>query len=326
MSEQDGLIGAYILDGKGGGRELDWPTLEQGVAADDRLWVHLDRNGEKSEDWLRMKSGLGQLQADALLADETRPRVAFMHEGILMTLRGVNLNPGADPEDMVSLRIWVDEKKIITVRLRRLMAVNDVRERIAIGKGPVSISDTLRLLAVGLIQRMNPVIDDMNDDIDGLENDMVENPGATADIRHRHKDLRRQAITLRRYLAPQREAVARVHSEGVTWMPTDHRLAFRECADQVARIVEDLDAMRERAAVIQDELTNRAAEHMNRNMYTLSVVAALMLPLGVITGMLGMNVGGLPLAENKDGFVMVMGFLSCVVALQVWIFKRLKWI
>ena len=51
-----------------------------------------------------------------------------------------------------------------------------------------------------------------------------------------------------------------------------------------------------------------------------------MLPLGVITGMLGMNVGGLPLAENKDGFVMVMGFLSCVVALQVWIFKRLKWI
>ena len=72
MSEQDGLIGAYILDGKGGGRELDWPTLEQGVAADDRLWVHLDRNGEKSEDWLRMKSGLGQLQADALCPDAVR--------------------------------------------------------------------------------------------------------------------------------------------------------------------------------------------------------------------------------------------------------------
>ena len=326
MSEQDGLIGAYILDGKGGGRELDWPTLEQGVAADDRLWVHLDRNGEKSEDWLRTRSGLGQLQADALLADETRPRVAFMHDGILMTLRGVNLNPGADPEDMVSLRIWVDEKQIITVRLRKLMVVNDVRERIAVGKGPVSISDTLRLLTISLVQRMNPVIDDMNDDIDALENDMVENPSSTADIRHRLKELRREAITLRRYLAPQREAVARVHSEAVAWMPNDHRLAFRECADQVARIVEDLDAMRERAAVIQDELTNRAAEHMNRNMYTLSVVAALMLPLGVITGMLGMNVGGLPLAENKEGFALVMVFLGAVVAMQVWIFKRLKWI
>ena len=326
MSEQDGLIGAYILDGKGGGRELDWPTLEQGVAADDRLWVHLDRNGEKSEDWLRTRSGLGQLQADALLADETRPRVAFMHDGILMTLRGVNLNPGADPEDMVSLRIWVDEKQIITVRLRKLMVVNDVRERIAVGKGPVSISDTLRLLTISLVQRMNPVIDDMNDDIDALENDMVENPSSTADIRHRLKELRREAITLRRYLAPQREAVARVHSEAVAWMPNDHRLAFRECADQVARIVEDLDAMRERAAVIQDELTNRATEHMNRNMYTLSVVAALMLPLGVITGMLGMNVGGLPLAENKEGFALVMVFLGAVVAMQVWIFKRLKWI
>ncbi|MEX0694896.1 MAG: zinc transporter ZntB [Rhodospirillales bacterium] len=326
MSEQDGLIGACFLDGKGGGREIDWPTLERGDAADDDLWVHLDRNGEKTEDWLRSKSGLGPLQIDALLADETRPRVAFMHDGILMTLRGVNLNPGADPEDMVSLRIWVDEKRIITVRLRKLMAVSDVRERITVGNGPVSTSDALRMLAVGLVQRMNPVIEEMNDDIDALENDMVENPGATADIRHRLKDLRREAITLRRYLAPQREAVARVHSEAIAWMPVDHRLAFRECADQVARIVEDLDAMRERAAVIQDELTNRAAEHMNRNMYTLSVVAALMLPLGVITGMLGMNVGGLPLAESKEGFALVMVFLGAVVATQIWIFKRLKWI
>jgi zinc transporter len=94
----------------------------------------------------------------------------------------------------------------------------------------------------------------------------------------------------------------------------------------VARIVEDLDAMRERAAVIQDELTNRAAEHMNRNMYTLSVVAALMLPLGVITGMFGMNVGGIPLAENKDGFLVIAILLTAVVALQVLIFRRLKWI
>ena len=82
MSEQDGLIGAYILDGKGGGRELDWPTLEQGVAADDRLWVHLDRNGEKSEDWLRMKSGLGQLQADAgALHDVVDARATRLTDG-----------------------------------------------------------------------------------------------------------------------------------------------------------------------------------------------------------------------------------------------------
>ena len=180
------------------------------------------------------------------------------------------------------------------------------------------------MLAASLVQRLSPVIEEMNDANDELENDMVENP--TADIRYRLKELRRQAISLRRYLAPQREALARLYSEDVEWIDKDHRMAFRESADNSARIVEDLDAMRERAAVIQDELTNRAAEHMNRNMYTLSVVAALMLPLGVITGMLGMNVGGMPLAESKFGFAIIMVLLGVIVALQVFIFRRLKWI
>lgn len=324
MSEQDGLIGAYMLDGTGAGREIGWDDLEQETAFDGPVWLHFDRNGEKTENWLRTSSGLKQLHVDALLAGETRPRVAFMDDGILMTLRGVNLNPGADPEDMVSLRIWVDEKRIVTVRLRRLMAVQDVRERIATGGGPVNTSDTLKMLAQGLVQRMSPVIEEMIDEIDALEDDMVENP--SADIRHRLKVLRREAIALRRYLAPQREALSRVQTEHIEWMSMDHRMAIRECADQVARIVEDLDAMRERAAVIQDELANRTAEHMNRNMYTLSVVAALMLPLGVITGMLGMNVGGVPLAENKEGFLVIMILLGAVVALQVLIFRRLKWI
>ncbi|MBO6519181.1 MAG: zinc transporter ZntB [Rhodospirillales bacterium] len=324
MTEQDGLIGAYELDGKGGGRPLAWDDLSRVNAFEHPVWIHLDRKGVRSESWLRNESGLGQLQVDALLAGETRPRVAFMHEGVLMTLRGVNLNPGADPEDMVSLRIWVENGRIITVRLRRLMAVNDVRERLAEGDGPVSTSDTLRMLAAALIQRMGPVIEEMNDETDALEDDLVVNPAA--DIRHRLKTLRRAAIALRRYLAPQRDALARVHAETIPWMPQDHRLAFRESAEQVARIVEDMDAIRERASVIQDELTNRAAEHMNRNMYTLSVVAALMLPLGVITGMLGMNVGGVPLAEHKEGFLMISGLLIFVVALQVLIFRKLKWI
>ena len=324
MSQIDGLMSAYVLDGKGAGREIGWAELEAVSGLDGPVWLHLDRNGEKTEDWLRKESGLKSLHVDALLAGETRPRVAFMDDGILMTLRGVNLNPGADPEDMVSLRIWVDQDRIITVRLRKLMAVNDVREKIAAGTGPVNTSDTLKMLAQGLLMRMNPVIEDMNDEIDALEDDMVENP--SADIRHRLKVHRRVAISLRRYLAPQREALARVQMENITWMAPDHRMAFRECADQAVRIVEDLDAMRERAAVIQDELSNRIAEHMNRNMYTLSVVAALMLPLGVITGMLGMNVGGVPLAESKDGFLVITGLLAGVVALQVLIFRRLKWI
>ncbi len=324
MSEEDGLVASYVLDGSSNADERDWAGVRAWKESDGPIWIHLDRTNAQVEQWLREESGLNAIQIDALLASETRLRVAHMDDGILLTLRGVNLNPGADPEDMVSLRIWVDEKRIITMRLRRLMAVNDVRDRLAQGVGPRSTDECLRLLATALVNRMTPVIEEMNEQLDDLEHDIVESP--SADIRLRLKELRRQAITLRRYLSPQRDALQRLYAEETPWISKEHRMAFRECADQAARIVEDLDAMRERSAVIQDEIANRTAEHMNKNMYLLSVVAALMLPLGVITGMLGMNVGGVPLSENKEGFTVITILLGAIVALQVLIFRRLKWI
>lgn len=88
MSEEDGLISAYILDGQGGGREVTWVDMDAPASKQNLQWFHFDRNGSDVEPWLRQKSGLRPLQVDALLADETRPRVVFMDEGILMTLRG----------------------------------------------------------------------------------------------------------------------------------------------------------------------------------------------------------------------------------------------
>ena len=188
MSEDDGLIGAYQLDGQGGGREIAWAEMDALASKENLQWFHFDRNGVEVEPWLREKSGLRPLQVDALLADETRPRVVFIDNGILMTLRGVNLKPGANPEDMVSLRMWIEPTRIFTVRIRRLMAVNDVREKLEQNVGPKSTIDVLWMLAAGLLQRVNPVLEQINDEIDELENDMVENPNA--DIRHRLKDLR----------------------------------------------------------------------------------------------------------------------------------------
>tara|TARA_R110001599_G_C12276584_1_gene662529 strand:+ start:15997 stop:16971 length:975 start_codon:yes stop_codon:yes gene_type:complete len=324
MSEQNSLINACVLDGNGGARDIDWDGIDSWQPSDGALWVHLDRHGAETETWLRTHSGLRALHVDALLAEETQPRAAIMGGGILITLRGVNLNPGADPEDMVSLRIWVDGHRMITVRLRRLMATTDVRDRLVDGTGPIDTGDLLRAIAGALTQRMSPVISDLNDEIDALEKSVIDE--TVKGLRKRLNEIRREAIALHRYLAPQRDAVAHLSVEGVAWLSADHRLGLRESADHVARIVEDLDAMRDRAAVIQDEIANRIAEHTNRNMYTLSVVAALMLPLGVITGLFGMNVGGIPLADNKSGFLAITLLLSAVVILQVLIFRRLRWL
>ena len=74
---------------------------------------------------------------------------------------------------------------------------------------------------------------------------------------------------------------------------------IREIAERTSRFVEDIDAAKDRAAITQEELNSRLSEQMNKAMYVLSIVAAIFLPLGLLTGLLGINVGGIPGAENK---------------------------
>ena len=81
--------------------------------------------------------------------------------------------------------------------------------------------------------------------------------------------------------------------------------------------------MREKAAVIQDSMTTLLAERMNRTMLVLSIVAAIFLPLGLLTGLLGINVGGIPGTESPYAFWIVVLLLIVIGAGQIWLFRKL---
>jgi zinc transporter len=260
----------------------------------------------------------------ALLAEETRPRVAVQGDDLLVILRGVNLNPGAEPDDMVSIRSWIEESRAVSVQLRPLRAVEDIRDDITAGRGPRNAADFLEGVTRKLADRMAPVIGAIDDRADALEGEVVGAPGRA--LRLELGELRRNAIGLRRYIAPQRDALARLVVENVDWLGPAHRSRLRETAERVTRYVEDLDAARDRAQVTQDELTARLSEQMNRNTYVLSVVAAIMLPLSLITGLLGINVGGIPLSESPLGFASVAALLVVLAALLWWVFRWRKWL
>jgi zinc transporter len=164
---EDGLICAYALDGQGGGHEVGWPEIRRWRADDGLLWVHLDRTGNESRRWLREDGGLDPVIVDGLLAEDVRPRELPVDDALLVTLRGVNLNPGADPEDMVAVRIWLEQARIVTLRHRRLTAINDLREALAEGRGPHGPGEFLAMLGDRLSARMAPVIDELIDRIDG---------------------------------------------------------------------------------------------------------------------------------------------------------------
>jgi zinc transporter len=288
--------------------------------------VHLNRSGALAQRWLREESGLDPIICEALLAEETRPRSDSVGDGLLIILRGVNLNPGAVPEDMVSIRMWVEERRIVSVRLRQLMAVQDLRRQLAEDGGTWRTSGLVAALASRLVERMGPSLTKLDDEIDALEEEVLN--AQSHDLRRQLHVLRRRAITLRRYIAPQREAMTRLLNERLPWIAEDEqaRARLRETADRITRYVEDLDAARERAAVVQDELANRLGEQLNTRLYVLSIVAAIFLPLGFVTGLLGINVAGIPGTETAWAFAAVALGLSIVGLVEIYIFKRVGWL
>ncbi len=323
MDSSNGLVAAYALDGDGGGTRLNWEEIRSWNEADGFLWVHLDLTDVQAQQWVSEESGVDDVIAEALLADETRPRCSVMKNGLLVMLRGVNMNPGADPEDMVALRVWVEARRVITTRRRRLLSIEDVCQSLEQHDGPASPGELLVMLSDRLVARMSLVVDEIDEAVDQLENDVVasENPR----LRHELAQLRTQVISLRRYLSPQREAMMRLSQEKIQWLTDLDQVRLREVSDRIIRHVEDLDAVRDRAAVVQEELASRLSEQMNKRMYMLSMVTAVFLPLGFLTGLLGVNVGGIPGADNPLGFEWVLGLVIALVGLQIWVFKRQSW-
>jgi zinc transporter len=323
MVNDDGLIAAYILDGKGGGQRVGWRAIQDWKPAAGLLWVHLDFTAPEAQRWIKERSQIEDVVGDALLADESRPRITTFDDGVLLALRGVNLNPGADPDDMVSLRIWAEKNRIITTRRRRLLSVEDLCGAIEKGKGPRTSGEFLEDVADRLMVRMGGVIDDLEDKAAELEEAVLA--AESHELRPMLAAIRRDAINLRRYMAPQREAIARLQGEKVAWLDEEDRVRLRETYDRLTRYIEDLDAARERAAVTQEELLSRLSEQMDNRMYVLSIVAAIFLPLGFLTGLLGINLGGIPGSEYKAAFFVFCLLLVALVVIEVIIFKRKKW-
>lgn len=315
---------AFAFDGKGGVSEVDPAAVLSGSVGPPEggfVWVHLRRGAASVDKWFA-EGGLDEFVVSALTADETRPRCTVHGDGALVNLRGVNLNPGAEPDDMISVRLWVEQNRVVGVWVRALNAISDLVEALRRGYAPVSPGDFVAKLAVRLADRAEPVTAELNERVDELEEALLV--GDVPPLRSELGDIRQTAIGLRRFIFPQRDALTTMQIEELPWLSGTDRSRLREAADRVTRLAEELDSIRDRAEVIHDQIMDQRAELMERRMLLLSVVAAVFLPLSLIAGLLGMNVGGIPGADQPSAFVIICGLFVALVIVQLALFRWWK--
>jgi zinc transporter len=311
---------SYLLGANGQGTALDVEAIRRWTPADGPAWLHLDVNDDNARQWVEQQSALPAIAKDALLAGDTRPRTLVTRQGLLIVLRGVNTNPAENPEDMVSVRLWIEPDRVISTRRRQLLSVLDMVDSLEAGDGPASPSALLARLVDRLADRIGDFVDSIESRLDTIEDEIgTASPNS---IRLRLSPLRRQMASVRRFLAPQRDALDRLYRQPVEFIDEKDAHLMREESDRITRYLEDLELARERAVVLQEELLSHMAQEQNSRMYVLSVVAAIFLPLTFVTGLLGMNVGGLPGIDSDAGF---MGSVVVMVIAAIGLLGFFRW-
>ncbi|MFB2865244.1 zinc transporter ZntB [Aeromonas sp. MdU4] len=314
------VIYALTLDGKGGMAPL---TAGSEIPGERPGWLHLDYGHPDSARWLLQTPLLNEAAKESLLGQSNRPKLVRMGETVLLILRGINHNKDHRPEEMVALRIFITPDLIISSRRRPLLSELDVFTQLKLGGGADTPADWLVEICDALTDRAGEFVEELHDKILDLE-EMVLMRDLPAN--GRLALIRKQLIMIRRYLSPQRDLVARLANEKISWLDEDDRRRLLDIADRLRRWLDDLDAGVARTAVLADEINNLMAEATNRRAYQMSVMALLFLPASFLTGLFGINLGGIPGAESPTAFWIFCGSLvALATGLAVWLKHRRWW-
>ncbi len=310
-----------LLDAQGGGHPLDGPDSDAVPWEDALLWWPLDAKSataiEPSEG-MRFSARLSEILA--AVPSPSRPLACA--GGLLLGLRGVEWHPGNDEPVLTSLRLWVAPKRILTLATSPLSILDELRADLAAGVGPIGVSDFIGRLALGLIRDLGPLLDRDNDNLDLLETRLL-----TGQINQAGSDLgklRLRALRLHRYLSPQRTLLHELlQARGRHQLDNDHETnSLVDASTRVEDRLERLEGLGDHSVGIQQSLNDLQSQRMNTALYLLSLYTALFLPMGVLTGLLGINVGGIPGANTPWAFWLVCFLLVLLGLLGLYVFYR----
>ncbi len=315
---------AYHIRPSGDHQPIELEELTEAPLQDGFLWVNLDPQDEACPYLLKKLVEIDRATSEALFNNSLRPRLELNEDDIYLSVRGVNLRETDCPEDMVNLRILVTPHALLTFHTRDLVSVATLKNQIDKKQTISSQSSLLARLISLMIELIGNEIEEiadlvtkmeeqsLSDNLDGLQDDL--------------SPVRRSLLGFQKHLQPQANILHRLCETDSRWIKKRERTQFKNLAEKLSTQVGELDHLRQRTTVLQEEIKSAQTEEMNNTMYRLTIVATLMLPLSLFAGLMGANVGGMPFAESPYGFL-ILCLISLGMGLGVYIaLKKLKWI
>jgi zinc transporter len=276
------------------------------------VWLHFNLSHAKALPWMRRHAGLSDDFFEALDADSRSTRLERDGDAVFGVINDLTFDFEFDAGDVATLWVQARAHLVVSARRQPLRSVDRLRTEVKRGAAPgtpVGLLDDLLRDQADELQRM---VRRAADRIDDIEDDLLAG-------RFRHgielARLRRLLVRLQRLLAPEPSALQRLLTHPPAWVAAGDVEQLHGSSEEFALVLRDIAALQERAKLMQDEASSRVAEANGRSLFTLTMVTVLALPINLMAGLFGMNVGGIPLGQHPAGFWIMLGAIGLLTAL-----------
>jgi zinc transporter len=327
--DEAGLICGYLFDAAAeeSSRAIDsnaaagW-LAQQAPSEGAYLWLHFNLSHAQAERWLHRHAQLSDIFFEALVDGMHSTRIERADDSLIAVINDVHFEFSFEPSDISTLWISVGPRLVVTARAKPLRSVDALRTAVKAGDAPRSSAELLEHLLRVQADVLVNVVRGVTTRVDAIEDALLT--GRLDHKRARLGEMRRLLVRLQRLLAPEPGALFRLLQKPPAWMAEDDTQKLRGATEEFSVVLRDMGALQERIKLLQEEIAANVSEDTSRSLFVLTVVTVLALPINILAGLFGMNVGGIPLAEDKHGFWVLVAIVITFTVVAAWVAFRKK--
>lgn len=317
-SDSSGLVWGYrfgpdhplpqALDSAQATRWLNEPTVRDGEFA----WLHFNLSTAACEKWLKTHTHLADEFYETLHQGSRSTRIELADNTLIAVVNDVLHDFTFEASDISTLWVAVAPGLVVSARRTPLQSIERLHQAVRQGE---PIRSSVELLVHLLRDQADVLVNIVRDAVARV--DVIEDSLLAGRLRAKRADLgsmRRVLVRLQRLLAPEPAALFRLLQRPPVWMADLDTQELRQSSEEFSLVLSDMSSLQERIKLLQEEIAARVNEETGRSLFVLTIVTVLALPINIIAGLLGMNVGGIPLAQHPNGFWLIAGVVLTFTA------------
>jgi zinc transporter len=283
---------------------------------DEFLWLHFSLSNVASEPWLRRYLTLPDAFYESLQSDVDATHLEQDADSLVARIHDVLFDFTFDVP-VATTTLCVKPRVLVSAHVRPWRSIDQLRAAVQAGRVFRSPIEILARLLRDQASVLVDLVRKSKKQVGPMEEQLLAKRISVS--RSELGSLRRMLVRLQRLLAPEPAAFFRLLNQPPDWIAGKELQNLQQAAEKFSTAITDTAALVERVKQLQEELSALVTAQANRTLFVLTVVTVLALPINLVAGLFGMNVGGIPLSQHKYGFLLVVSPLIVLTALLAYL-------